>query len=94
MAYIMADNNLNGYSIDDFSQHNFWFEMVSKHNNFYNVGYTWGSNEFKIGSFHVLWPLPQSAIDANAGGHINQNEGYPGAETNIPPSTDIPPSQY
>ncbi len=94
MAYIMADNNLNGYSIDDFSQHNFWFEMVSKHNNFYNVGYTWGSNEFKIGAFHVLWPLPQSAIDANAGGHINQNEGYPGAETNIPPSTDIPPSQY
>jgi hypothetical protein len=29
-------------------------------------------------SFHVYWPIPQSAIDANTQGNITQNPGYPG----------------
>jgi len=33
----------------------------------------------------VLWPVPSQAINANSLGHINQNKGYPGAESNIPP---------
>jgi len=89
IAFIMADNKLNGYSIDNFSENNFWFKQVEAHNNFYNSGYKWGSNEFKIGSYHVLWPIPQDVIDDNQGGIINQNKGYPGFENNIPPKTEI-----
>ncbi|MCG6190521.1 RagB/SusD family nutrient uptake outer membrane protein [Maribellus maritimus] len=89
IAFIMADNNMNGYSIDSFDQDNYWFDRVQDKNNFYNVGYTWGSNEFKIGAFHVLWPVPQDVIDDNQGGTINQNTGYPGVENNIPPKTEI-----
>ena len=89
IAFIMADNNLNGYSIDDFDQKNYWFDRVQEKNNFYNAGYSWGSNEFKIGPYHVLWPVPQDVIDDNQGGVINQNKGYPGVENNIPPKTEI-----
>ncbi len=89
MSFIMADNNLNGYSLDNFSDKNYWFDRVQEKNNFYNVGYVWGANEFVISAYHVLWPIPQDVIDDNQGGVINQNVGYPGAENNIPPKTEI-----
>jgi hypothetical protein len=89
IAYIMAENNIDGYAMDNFDENNFWFDQVAAKNNFYNVGYTWGSNEFKIGSYHVLWPIPQDVIDDNQGGIINQNKGYPGYENNIPLKTEI-----
>jgi starch-binding outer membrane protein, SusD/RagB family len=89
MSFIMADNSLNGYSIQNFQDKNYWFDRVQAKNNFYNVGYVWGINEFKIASYHVLWPIPQDVIDDNQGGVINQNIGYPGAENNIPPKTEI-----
>lgn len=89
MAFIMADNNLNGYSIDQFDQKNFWLDRIEDKNNFYNIGFAWGNNEYKIGPYHVLWPIPQDVIDDNQGGIINQNLGYPGAENNIPSKTEI-----
>lgn len=89
IAFIMADNNLSGYSTENFSEHNYWFDRVEEKNNFYNAGISWGANEFKIGSYHVLWPVPQDVIDSNQGGVINQNEGYSGTEKNIPPKIEI-----
>jgi len=44
----------------------------------------------KISQYHVLWPIPQSAIDGNSDGRINQNIGYTGAELNIPALDKIP----
>lgn len=29
--------------------------------------------------YHELWPIPQTAIDANTGAKLLQNPGYPGA---------------
>ena len=29
--------------------------------------------------YHELWPIPQTAIDANTGAKLQQNPGYPGA---------------
>ena len=89
IAFIMADNNLNGYTLDNFDQHNYWFDRVTAKNNFYNSGIKWGENDLLIGSYHVLWPIPQDVIDDNQGGIINQNRGYPGAENNVPPKSEI-----
>lgn len=89
IALIMADNNLYGYSVENFHKKNFWFDRIEEKNNFYNAGVTYGTNEYKIDVYHVFWPIPQDVIDSNLGGFINQNVGYPGAENNIPPKTEI-----
>jgi hypothetical protein len=89
ISFVMAENNMNGYSMETFHENNYLYDRVVEKNNFYNAGYSWGSNEFKIGPHHVLWPIPQDVIDDNPGGVINQNLGYPGAENNIPPKTEI-----
>jgi hypothetical protein len=36
----------------------------------------------KISPYHVLWPIPQPAINANTGARLNQNIGYNGAAGN------------
>jgi hypothetical protein len=89
ISFVMAEKNMNGYSLETFHENNYLYDRVVEKNNFYNAGYSWGSNEFKIGPHHVLWPIPQDVIDDNPGGVINQNLGYPGAENNIPPKTEI-----
>lgn len=93
ISYIMAENNIDGYSMDNFSTKNYWFDRVTEKNEFYNVGRVWEQFEYSISPFHVLWPIPQSAIDANTGGRINQNIGYSGAENNISPLTEISDDQ-
>jgi hypothetical protein len=64
---------------------NFFFDWVSKVNNFYNnpVKVT-TAGTYTMSVHHVLWPVPDTAIDANTLGRINQNVGYPGAENNMP----------
>lgn len=89
ISFVMAEKNMNGYSMETFHENNYLYDRVVEKNNFYNAGYFWGSNEFKIGPHHVLWPIPQDVIDDNPGGVINQNRGYPGYENNIPPKTEI-----
>jgi len=63
--------------------YNFWWDWVNAHNNFYNKGVVHKWAEYKISVHHVLWPIPAAAINSNTKGHINQNIGYPGAETNV-----------
>jgi starch-binding outer membrane protein, SusD/RagB family len=91
IAIIMAENNINGYSINNFHEKNYWFDRVIEKNTFYNTEFiaVFQAWEFKISPYHVFWPIPQSTIDANAAGRINQNKGYFGAERNIPPKTEI-----
>ncbi len=90
IAFIMADNKKFGYSIENFATRNYWYDRVMEKNAFYKAGnILWGTNIFKLSSFHVLWPVPSSAIESNAGGLINQNIGYIGSENNQPPLTVI-----
>lgn len=89
IAFIMAENGLNGYSMETFSQKNYWFDRVNGKNGIYKDKYLWGTNPYTIQPYHVLWPIPQDAIDSNVGGRINQNAGYTGSENNIPPKTEI-----
>ncbi|MDO6820970.1 RagB/SusD family nutrient uptake outer membrane protein [Zobellia sp. 1_MG-2023] len=81
------------YSMDNFSQKNFWYDRIMEVTDFYNKGVkTIHGDEYTMSPYHVLWPIPASAINANTQGRINQNEGYPGAELNIAPLTNIPES--
>lgn len=87
-----ANNGLT-YSLDNFSQKNFWFDRIMEVTDFYNKGVkTIHGDEYTMSPYHVLWPVPASTINANTQGTINQNEGYPGAENNIAPLTSIPES--
>tara|TARA_R110000851_G_scaffold333437_2_gene513156 strand:+ start:1391 stop:3241 length:1851 start_codon:yes stop_codon:yes gene_type:complete len=97
IAYIFAKTgrpayNGKSYSLDNFSQDNFWYDRIMDVTDFYNVPglKTIFGVSFTMSPYHVLWPVPAAAINANTQGIINQNEGYPGAENNIPPLTTIP----
>ena len=93
IAFIMAENGIEGYNIENFHEKNYWFDRIIEKNTFYNRGRIWEQFEYKISPYHVLWPIPQSAIDANPGDQINQNKGYFGSENNIPPKTEISDEQ-
>jgi hypothetical protein len=96
IAFIFAKTGktaYNGktYSLSNFSTDNFWYDRIMEVTDFYNKGVkTIHGDEYTMSPYHVLWPIPASAINANTQGIINQNEGYPGAENNIPPLTTIP----
>ncbi|BEG99953.1 RagB/SusD family nutrient uptake outer membrane protein [Bacteroides sedimenti] len=91
IAYIYAQtgkvaDNGKTYSLDKFSENNFFFDQISKYSDFYNKGVkTAKGNEYTMSPYHVLWPIPIDAIKVNVQGHINQNKGYSGSEDNITP---------
>ena len=79
------------YTLANFSTSNFMVDRILEKNVFYRTNFvTIHQDMFKISQFHVLWPIPQSAINANSDGRINQNIGYSGADLNVPPLEVIP----
>jgi hypothetical protein len=96
IAYIFAQTgkpapNGKTYSLDKFSDDNYFYDRVMEKSDFYNKGVkTRHADEYTMSPYHVLWPIPQSAIDGNTQARINQNKGYSGAEKNVPPLTEIP----
>ncbi|HEX5554581.1 MAG TPA: RagB/SusD family nutrient uptake outer membrane protein [Chitinophagaceae bacterium] len=96
IAYLFAmtgkpDYKGRTYSMSNFSEKNFWYDRIMDKTEFYNKGvHTIHGDQYTMSPYHVLWPVPQSAIDANVNGHINQNKGYAGAETNVPPLEKLP----
>ncbi|MFC6100363.1 RagB/SusD family nutrient uptake outer membrane protein [Olivibacter domesticus] len=89
ISYIMAAEGREGYSLERFSERNYWYDRVMATNNFYREHVRWGSSECRISPYHVLFPVPAEAINTNTIGVINQNIGYPGADRNLPPLTEI-----
>ena len=85
VSYILASLNRDGYSLDNFSQKNWWFDRVITLNNIYTIKTTAVGATADVRPFHVLWPIKQSVITANTQGVINQNLGYAGAELNVQP---------
>jgi len=96
IAYIFAMTgkvapNGKTYSLANFSENNYFFDRVIAKSDFYNKGVkTRHADEYLMSAYHVLWPVPQSAIAGNTGGIINQNKGYDGFQNNIPALTEIP----
>jgi len=81
-----ADEFGKTYTVDNLSKDSYWYNRVITYNDFYRKKVTtvFGTT-FSISPYHLLWPIPQSDIDANGGGRINQNYGYSGYELNQPP---------
>ncbi|PWS33833.1 RagB/SusD family nutrient uptake outer membrane protein [Pedobacter paludis] len=96
IAYIFAQTGkaaYNGktYSLTNFSDNNFFYDRIIEKNDFYrNKVPTVSGVNFKISPYHVLWPVPGTAQRFNTEGHINQNKGYTGYETNVPALDKIP----
>ena len=95
IAYIFAKTGkaaYNGktYSLDNFSHDNFFYDRIMETTHFYNKGVsTRHGDHYTMSPYHVLWPIPANAINANTLGRINQNIGYAGAEKNVPALTEI-----
>ena len=96
MAYIFALTGKASYSgktynQTNFSESNFFYDRIIEKNDFYNKGVITNSgNTFTISPYHVLWPIPNSDIQLNINGHINQNKGYSGSGSNVPALDKIP----
>lgn len=91
IAYIYAqtgkpDDKGRTYSVDKFSQDNFFYNRIMDVGNFYNKGVTntYGLT-YTMQPYHVLWPIAEKATSVNVQGHINQNYGYDGYENNVTP---------
>lgn len=94
VAYIFAKTgkSYNGktYSLSNFSTANFFYDRIIAKNDFYAKGIkNIRGDQFTISPYHVLWPIPRPAIQANSLGVINQNLGYSGSEKNQPPSDKV-----
>ncbi len=89
IAFMMAKANQNGYSLDQFSNKNFYFDQVMKYNKTYEQKISLLNNVANMAPFHALWPIPDAIITANTLGVINQNIGYDGAEKNVKPLETI-----
>lgn len=83
IAFIKAQLGQDGYSLSNFHEKNWYYDRIMKKNNFFKEEYFYSTNAFIMKPYHVLWPVPLTAITSNTMGHINQNKGYPGSETNI-----------
>lgn len=96
IAYIFAKTgqaapNGKTYTLANFSTSNYFYDRIIEKNDFYNKGVVTNSgNTFTISPYHVLWPVINSDIQLNIQGHINQNLGYAGSETNVPALDKIP----
>ncbi len=95
IAYLFAKTGkpYNGktYTLANFSTSNFMIDRILEKNVFYKKNFvTIHGDMMKISPYHVLWPIPQSAIDGNSDGRINQNLGYSGAELNVAALDKIP----
>jgi hypothetical protein len=79
------------YTLAALSDNNYLYDRVIAKNNFYRDGVATNYGvKYTISPFHVLWPIPTPAIEANSNGRINQNKGYNGFALNVPALDKIP----
>ena len=83
IAFLKAQLGQDGYSLDNFSEKNWYYDRIMEKNNFFAEQYYYSTNAFVMKPYHVLWPVPLTAITSNTQGRINQNIGYFGSENNI-----------
>lgn len=83
IAFLKAQLGKDGYSLQNFSEKNWYYDRVMEKNNFFASQYFYSTNAFVMKPYHVLWPVPLTAITSNTQGRINQNIGYFGAEDNV-----------
>jgi starch-binding outer membrane protein, SusD/RagB family len=95
ISYIFAKTGKsyqsNSYTTANFGTKNFFFDRITEKNDFYNKNVkAVNGQEFTMSAYHVLWPIPQTSINSNPKGVINQNFGYDGYANNVPALSTIP----
>ncbi len=90
VAYIFAltgkqAENGKTYTLANIGTDNYWYDRIIEKNRFYREEVRAPFYNYRIAPYIILWPVPAAAINANTLGHINQNYGYPGYDTNITP---------
>lgn len=81
------------YSMDQISENSFYFDRIIEKNIFYREGVKSKNGQtYTFVPRLIFLPIPANAINANTLGHINQNAGYTGSESNIPPK--VYPQDY
>jgi hypothetical protein len=96
ISYIFAKTgkSYNGktYTMANFGTSNFFYDRVMSKTDWYNKGVKANNGqEYTMSPYHVLWPIPQSSINSNTQGVINQNFGYDGYANNKAPLDAISP---
>lgn len=77
-------------SLADEKSYSYWWHRITNYNNYYNKGVkTLHNDVYTMGKYNIFWPIPQTSIDANIYGCINQNYGYSGYEKNVPPISSV-----
>lgn len=84
-AFILAKQGADEYSLNNFSEKNWFYDRVMSTNWFFQVQLPWGEQSFRISPHNALWPIPETIIKANTLGVINQNNGYLGSDKNKEP---------
>lgn len=81
-----ADEWGNTYEADKLSDRSYWYERVSRYNNYYNKDMvTVKDRKYTIAPHNIYWPIPQNdAINANREGKLSQNPGYDGYDPSVP----------
>jgi hypothetical protein len=85
IAYIFASNNMNGYSLSNMHEKNWFYDRVMDKNTYLKNRTVYLGVTYNIEPYHVYLPIPEASIAANAQGRINQNWGYIGTADNIEP---------
>ncbi len=91
VANIMAKLNIDGYSLDNIHENNWFYDRVMEFNTLYQdppLSFK-GGPPARIFPYNIYWPIPNDVITENTMGVINQNLGYIGAEKNLPPLESI-----
>lgn len=91
----IADEWGNTYSLDNYDKQSgvdrangsYWYQCLM-HHSLYNIGYTMksgnGTLNYTMDKRNIYWPIPHSAIEANAKAQLRQNYGYDGYDESIP----------
>jgi hypothetical protein len=74
------------YSVNTLEDNSYWWQRITKYNDFYNKGVATRSGvSYTIAPHHIYWPIVKSVLEANRGEVLNQNKGYGEYENNIEP---------
>lgn len=75
----------NTYNVENLAANSYWYNRVETHNNYYNKGRVLVRNRpYTIAPHNINWPIPNSAIQANGGAKLRQNQGYAGFDAAAP----------
>ena len=88
VSNMMAKAKVDGYSLENLSKKNWWYDRMMNYNSWLKFGVT-GPVIHKTAPRYIFWPIQSQIITTNTLGVINQNEGFEGAEKNVPPLTEI-----